>query len=222
MNFIPADTISLVIFSLFCIFMFSLVFYALGKSSQSTRLRLIFVVMLSVFGFLVLSGFLERHLFPMVPLIMIGGVLVAVGLSVSPVGREIGAKFSLPLLVGFQSFRFFLELILHHWAKLGTVPETMTWTGQNWDVVSGFLALVSIPFLSRSKILTWVVQWTGFLLLLNVFRVVIYSSPFPFAWQLTHPLQLIFHFPYAFILPLFVMPALVGHLLVFTRSDTST
>lgn len=215
MNFIPADTVSLVIFSLFSVGMFATLFYALGKASESKKLRLIFVVLLTVLGYLSGSGFLERHIFPAVPLVFVLILLLAVGFSFSKSGKQLSQHFSLQVLIGFQSFRLFLELILHHWAKIGTVPPTMTWTGQNWDIITGIVSLVSIPFIPKSKAQAWIAQLVGFVLLLNVFRVVVMSSPLPFSWPLENPLQLVFHLPYVLIAPLFVMPALVGHLLVF-------
>jgi hypothetical protein len=58
----------------------------------------------------------------------------------------------------------------------------------------------------------------------NVLRVVVLSSPFPFAWPLANPLQLALYFPYVLIAPLFVGAALAGHLVAFralVRSGSS-
>ena len=51
----------------------------------------------------------------------------------------------------------------------------------------------------------------GFALLANVARVVVMSSPLPFAWGVEPPLQLGMHLPYALIVPICVGGALAGH-----------
>lgn len=75
-----------------------------------------------------------------------GGVLVvSVGAGLSPLGRRMADVVPLAALVAFQGFRLPLELVLHTWAGQGTIPATMTWTGQNWDVVTGAVALLAAP-----------------------------------------------------------------------------
>lgn len=123
-------------------------------------------------------------------------------------------RLPLTVLIGFQGFRLPLELILHRWATIGTVPETMTWTGQNFDVISAAVALVTAPLVSKWPCLAWIPSIIGLGLLLNVMRVVVLSSPLPFSWQLHNQLQLIMYLPYALIVPLCVAPALIGHLVV--------
>ena len=124
-------------------------------------------------------------------------------------------------LVGLQTFRLPLELILHHWAEIGTIPKTMTWTGSNIDIVAGIVALLFTPLLRFHKKLVWVPQLIGFFLLLNVLRVVLMSSPFPFSWELETPLLLAMYFPYVLIAPLFVLPAFMAHLLLFKKLKLS-
>jgi hypothetical protein len=144
-------------------------------------------------------------------------LIVSLLICFSKLGANISNGFSLAFLIGLQAFRLPLELILHHWADLGTVPETMTWTGQNLDIITGIISLLTIPFLNKSKILAWGVQLIGFVLLLNVLRVVVMSSPLPFSWKLEKPLLLIAYFPFALIAPLFVGTALTFHLLAFRK-----
>jgi hypothetical protein len=142
---------------------------------------------------------------------MMGAVFIAV----SDAGKKVSQYFSLTALIGFQAFRLPLELILHQWAEIETIPSTMTWTGQNWDILAGIVSLLAIPFLKKSKRLAWAVQIIGFVLLLNFLRVVMMSSPLPFAWELDIPLQLIQYFPYCLIGPLMVGPAMAVHLITF-------
>ena len=144
-------------------------------------------------------------------------VLFWTALGLSAAGRRVAATVPLALLVGFQAFRLPLELVLHAWADQGTIPETMTWTGRNWDIVSGALALLTAPFATRFPRLVRITNIVGLALLLNVMRVAILSSPVPFGWGVQPPLALAFHLPYAFIGPVCVGGALFGHI-VLTRA----
>jgi hypothetical protein len=171
---------------------------------------------LALLSFIVSSGALEAHLVPRVPLLFLVMNVAAVLFALSPVGSSL-ATLPLAALVGFQAFRLPLELVLHSWAQQGTIPGTMTWTGKNFDVVTGVVALLVALFGARSRKLVWLANIVGLVLLLNVARVALLSSPLPFAWPVEPPLQLIFHLPYALIGPVCVAGALAGHV-ILTRA----
>lgn len=188
---------------------------------RSLRAVLFFVglsaLWLGAQSWLVASGLLPKLPLNGLPVFIGSNLLICLGLALSPVGRTLAANLSLPLLVGFQCFRLPLEVVLHSWAAQGTIPETMTWTGQNWDIISGIAALLCAPLCYRSNVAARLANWIGGALLLNVMRVAILSSPLPFAWQTQPPLQLAFYLPYALIVPVCVGGALLGHV-VLTRA----
>lgn len=218
MVFTPADPFSVAIFCLFCAVMVGVIAHAVWKIDyRFPRFSALFGGYLILFTGVVMSGLPRLSPLPVIPLLFLSVILSAVVFAFSNYGGEIANTFGFAALLGFQSFRLPLELILHHWADIGTVPPTMTWTGSNWDVVTGLISLAGIPLVARFKAAAWVVQMIGFILLINVFRVVIFSSPVPFAWPLEQPIQLIGYMPYALIGPLFVGPALAGHLIVFRK-----
>ncbi|HUG09566.1 MAG TPA: hypothetical protein VMM36_01060 [Opitutaceae bacterium] len=147
-----------------------------------------------------------------------GTVLIAgVWAGFSSLGGRIAANVPLVALVGFHAFRVPLELVLHSWAEQGTIPQTMTWDGQNWDIISGALAIIVAPFAIRSRALAWAANVVGFALLLNVIRVAALSSPIPIGWGQQPPLLLALHLPYALIGPVCVAGAIAGHI-VLTRA----
>lgn len=150
--------------------------------------------------------------------IFMGAVLaVGIGMGLSPLGGRIAANVPLFALVGFHAFRLPLELVIHSWAEQGTVPDVMTWGGQNFDVISGGLALVLAPFVIRGRVLAWVFNVVGLILLMNVIRVAVKSSPIPVGWGQHPPLLLALHLPYALIAPVCVAGALAGHI-ILTRA----
>jgi hypothetical protein len=123
-----------------------------------------------------------------------------------------------PWLIAFQGFRLPLELVLHSWVHQGVIPETMTWSGSNWDILSGIAALVLAPLSVRSTVAAWTGNIIGLVLLVNVGRVAVFSAPVPFGWQdVTPKLLLPYHLPYALIVPVCVGGALAGHI-ILTRA----
>lgn len=166
---------------------------------------------------LVMSGRLEALPLHGLPVFFGGVLVVSVGAGLSPLGARFAGAVPLTALVAFQAFRLPLELVLHAWAGQGTIPATMTWTGQNLDVVSGLVALAATPFVARRRGVAWGVNLVGAALLLNVVRVALLSSPVPFGWGQQPPLLLAFHLPYALIGPVCVGGALFGHV-VLTRA----
>jgi hypothetical protein len=136
---------------------------------------------------------------------------VSLAVGVSPIGRWL-SLLPLPALVAFQGFRLPLELVLHSWVGQGVIPSTMTWSGRNWDVISGVLALIAAPLCGRSLICAWIANGVGLGLLLNVMRVAVLSSPVSFGWPIEPKLELIYHVPYALIIPVCIGGALIGHI----------
>ena len=164
-----------------------------------------------------LSGWAEARPMPRVLLFIATVNLASLAAALSPVGRWLAAGVPIGCLVGFQAFRLPLELILHAWAQGGVIPKTMTWSGSNWDIVSGVAALTLAPLASRQRWAAWTANLIGLVLLANVMRVAVLSMPLPFAWPVTPPLQLPFHLPFVWILPICVGGALFGHV-VLTRA----
>jgi hypothetical protein len=217
--FQPASTASLLGFLLICATVvaafLSAVWLSARRESVNPLRRTLLVAVgavlwLSAICLIVESGWLrgdQRRLLLFAA--AMNAVCLAVGLS--PVGRWL-SLLSLPALIAFQGFRLPLELVLHSWVAQGVIPETMTWSGRNWDIISGVLALVAAPLCRRSIVWAWVANVVGLALLVNVMRVAVLSSPVSFGWPVTPKLELIYHLPYALIIPICVGGALIGHI----------
>jgi hypothetical protein len=142
--------------------------------------------------------------------------VVAIAFALSTVGGRLALNLPLEALVGFQAFRLPLEVVLHSWAEQGTIPQAMTWSGSNLDVISGIVALLLAPFAARRAV-AWLANLVGFVLLINVARVAMLSSPVPFGWDVQPKLTIIAHLPYALIGPVCVAGALAGHIILTRR-----
>jgi hypothetical protein len=227
MPFTPAEPLSLVIFILIVLvvagaFVAGVYFSKLHSSHAKRRKTLIRAVagVIAWNAFFVAfsaTGLLLTQPFPSIPIFFALVLTGAIALGLSRTGLQIASGISLSSLVLFQGFRFPLELVLHSWSKHGTIPETMTWTGQNFDILSGFVAIALAPFVIKFRSLAWAMNFVGVALLLNVMRVAIFSSPLPFAWAVEPPLALLAHFPYLLIAPTCIAGALAGHI-ILTRA----
>jgi hypothetical protein len=221
MDFIPASTSSLAAFVGIVVFVVAALLWAVQHAYRSARATGIAAVALALWlgiqALLVASGRMTSLPLNGLPFFFGPILVIWTILALSPVGGQIAASVPLAALVGFQVFRLPLELVLHSWVTQGTIPGTMTWTGQNWDIVSGVSAFVCAPLAIRFRWAARLANIVGFALLLNVMRVAILSSPVPFGWGQQPPLLLAFHLPYALIGPVCVGGALFGHL-VLTRA----
>jgi len=145
---------------------------------------------------------------------------IAAAISWTPLGRRLAFGVPLWALVLVQSFRLPLELAMHRLATLGIMPEQMTFTGLNLDVVTGSLAPI-VAWLLRSgragRPLAMAWNVVGSLLLVNVVTIAILSTPrFRFFGD-ARLNTFVTETPYVWLPAVMVLAALAGHLLIFRR-----
>jgi len=136
-------------------------------------------------------------------------VIVAV-FVISPWGRQVALRFSLPLLIGLQTFRVGVELTLHELWKVGAVPRLLTLSGGNVEMLIGLsaplMAWISLKGPRGRRVATgWAVL--GLLSLVNVSVRAALSGPL----HVLHtevPNLAMGYFPYSFI-PGFMAPLAV-------------
>jgi hypothetical protein len=188
-----------------------------GGGGQTLKIAFAAAVWVGLLGWIVASRRMQQLPLNGLPFFFGSILVVSVAVALSPLGSRLATGVQIAALVGFQAFRLPLELVLHSWAAQGTIPGTMTWTGQNWDIVSGIVCLAAMPWANRNRAVAWTANIIGSLLLLNVIRVALLSSPLPIGWGTQPPLLLALYFPYALIGPVCVGGALIGHI-VLTRA----
>lgn len=220
MDVFRADGPTLAVFLVVVLWVLVCGFWAARRAGFGLGFLLGAVAWLGIFSVWVAWGWARENPMPGVPLTFGAANLLALAFALSALGQRITNRVSLRALLLFQVFRLPLEWVLHIWAGEGLIPETMTWTGQNWDIVSPvvFLLAAWIPevpgLLGSRRAWAWAANAVGFALLVNVGRVAVMSSPLPFAWAVEPKLQLIFFLPYAWIGPVCVGGALAGHVLL--------
>ena len=200
-------------------------------AGQSTRGRAFATTLGGLLGWLTLTSILAGsglllpspdHPPPNAALIATGLIAAAV-IAFGPPGRRFTAALSPSVLVGFQTFRFFVELILWGWAEQGIGPEILTFYGHNFDICVGLTAPL-IAFLVRggnkpALVIAWNVA--SMIVLGVVLVTAIMISPGPLQQIFTKPdATIVARWPYVW-LPAFLVPlAYTGHFLSIRQALT--
>jgi hypothetical protein len=146
-------------------------------------------------------------------------LFVSVGLGVSPVGRRLALGIPLWILVGVQSFRLPLELLMHEAYESGLMPRQMSFSGLNFDIVTGASALVVAMLVMSGRAGSRLVAlWNvvGTVLLCNIIIVSMLSTPTPLRVFRTQPANTwITSPPYIWLPAVLVAFAILGHVVVY-------
>ena len=170
------------------------------------------------------AGFRMLHFPPGPPTMVVVFVLLlvlSVGLGVSPVGRRLAAGLPLAVLVGVQGFRLPLELLMHRAYEDGLMPVQMSYSGLNFDIVTGITALIVGALLAtgRAGVRTaraWNVM--GTLLLVNIILIALLSAPTPLRVFRDGPANVwITTVPYIWLPTVMVAFAILGHIVIYRR-----
>jgi hypothetical protein len=190
-----------------------------ARRRRQTRLAALSVAgYLSALAALALSGVLARFDLKPPPLVLwllsIFGVALAVGLS--PLGRRFASELPWAALVGFQAFRLPLELVMHRAATEHVMPSVMSFSGYNFDIVSGSTALLLALALARGHVPRWLlVAWNllGAVLLAGIVTIAFLATPLIRAFGDDQLNTWVTRFPYVWM-AVMVASALLGHVLV--------
>ena len=155
---------------------------------------------------------------PPMALVMAIGVLFLAWAARQPWTHRLG-DLPLKILVGFQSFRIVVELLLHEAVVEGVANPTMTWTGTNFDMIAGVSALLLVPFVDRMnpRILQgWNLCMAGVLVLTVVTGIT--AAPSPLRQIMSDPPNVfIAGFPGVWVPTILVLFAWLGHIVLFRR-----
>jgi len=149
-------------------------------------------------------------------------ILTIVGLAAllafGGVGRRLALFVPLWALVAVQGFRLPLVLAMHAMYERGIMPVEMSFSGRNFDVVTGATALVVAALVfagrgGRRLVAAWNVL--GLALLVNVVTVALLGTP-RFRYFGEHLNVWITYPPFVWLPAVMVLAALAGHLVIFS------
>lgn len=145
-------------------------------------------------------------------------VALAIFLAFSPLGRKLSTGLPLYALIAVQAFRFPLELAMHGLMERGIMPIQMSYSGRNFDILTGLTAIALAIAAQRgvaTKTLVLIWNILGLALLLNIVGIAILSTPM-FRYFGDDRLNVFVTYPPFVWLPaVMVLAALAGHLLIF-------
>lgn len=181
------------------------------------------VVYLAVPALLATTGQLDQYDPMPAPALLLVLLLtvVTVLFPASSLGARLSSSIGLATLVGFQAFRVPVEWLLHRLAVEQVIPGVMTYSGRNFDVVSGITGgLLGVWLLRHTMSGRLLTLWNllGLALLANIVLVAILSTPIPFRVFTEGPPNLLpSTFPFVWLPSFLVQLALLGHLMLFRR-----
>ncbi len=140
-------------------------------------------------------------------------------LALSPVGTRLVKGVTIGWLIGFQAFRIPVELWLHRLYQEGVTPVQMTYSGRNFDIISGLLGLALGLWALKSQPPRWAIwlfNLVGLGLLINIVTVAILSTPTSLRQFFNEPANtFVAYWPFVWLPAFLVQAAWFGHLLVF-------
>jgi hypothetical protein len=138
----------------------------------------------------------------------------------SGMGERMARAVPLTALVGFQTFRLPVELLLAELHREGAIPVQMTFAGWNFDVVTGLSAVVVAFAVHRGKLgtralLAW--NTAGLVLLATIVAVANLSTPAFTVFGPGPSAALLATRPFIWLPTVLVQAALLGHVLTYRR-----
>jgi hypothetical protein len=155
---------------------------------------------------------------PPIVLFVLAITSTAIAIAFSPYGRRLTVFLPLWALVGIQAFRLPLELAMHQMFERGVMPQQMSYSGRNFDIVTGVTAIVVALLVASGRgghrlVFAWNVL--GSWLLLNIVVVAILSTP-RFRYFGDHNLNVwVTYPPFVWLPAVMVLAAMAGHLMIF-------
>ena len=148
---------------------------------------------------------------------------VAFAVALSPFGRSVAANVPLVTLIGLQSFRLPLEIVMHRAAGLGIMPPELSYSGYNFDIVTGAAALVLWMLMrAGARVPLWVVWlWNawGCGCLLVIAAIAVTTSPMLrlFGDDPRHVNTWVLFWPYVWLPVVLVTIAVATHVVLTRR-----
>ena len=154
---------------------------------------------------------------PRFPLQVMPPLLVIICFFAFPNGKRIIKKLDTGVLTLLHTIRIPVELVLYWLFLGGAVPELMTFTGRNFDILAGLTAPLVYYFgyvkqkLSARMILLWNI--VALILLINIVVNALLSAPLPFQqFGFEQPNVAVLYFPFVWLPSVVVPIVLLSHL----------
>lgn len=184
--------------------------------SRKIFIRTIIVIAawITLTGLLAAKGFFSdfKALPPRPALAILIPVIILLIITFSAKGKILLKSIPPHWLIAMQAFRIIVELLLWRAVVKGLLPVQMSFEGQNFDVLSGLLA-IPVALAVKNKwqpklVLTYNI--IGLLLLVNILVIAVLSMPTSLRYFMNEPANtLVAEFPFIY-LPAVLVPLAAG------------
>jgi hypothetical protein len=198
--------------------------YGLFASFRNYQVLFWVLIVTVVSGFIGYSGFLYAPdaFPPRIPLIILPAILFLLWLFVSKTGKAALNEMDMAKTTYVHSIRIPVELGILALFNFGFMPESMTFEGHNFDILSGlsapFVAYFGYTkkYLKRSFIIIWNTVCLG--LLIQVVVTGILSAPTILQQiDFDQPNVAVLYFPFIWLPAVIVPIVMIGHLAALRR-----
>ncbi|PCJ59182.1 MAG: hypothetical protein COA79_10800 [Planctomycetota bacterium] len=187
------------------------------------------ITIMGISSYVAFAGILSSFdNFPPPMMIMIIALpIMAFVFSFSKFGQDGISKISLYTLLGLQSFRLPLEIIMHEASNKNIMPDELSFSGYNFDIITGLTALIIFIFyqfgFTISKRILWAWNIWGSLCLLAIFIIAITTSPIVrlFGDDPRHLNTWVLYFPYVWLPVVLVTIAISSHIIIWRKLLTN-
>ncbi|MES2371974.1 MAG: hypothetical protein V4557_05300 [Bacteroidota bacterium] len=182
-----------------------------------SRTLVVLIVWIALVTILALMGFFtELSTMPPKPVLVIFiPAIILLFLSFSKKGKELLIATPPHWLIAMQSFRILVEILLWRAFVLNLLPVQMTFEGNNFDALSGLLAIpFAIAVMKKwSPRVVLVYNVIGLALLTNILVIAVLSMPTPLRYFMNEPANtLVGEFPFVYLPAILVVIALAFHI----------
>lgn len=179
------------------------------------------VVWFALWAALAATGVLARFDVrpPPLALMMATSLLGGLALGASPIAGRVTQAWPLWALVSAQGFRFPLELLMHQAAREHVMPSVLSWSGDNYDVITGASAFVIAYALRRGAAPLWAWLWNiyGSLCLCAIAVIAVLSAPNLAAFGPEQVNSWVTRWPFVWLPSVLVVFAIAGQVSVFRK-----
>jgi hypothetical protein len=159
---------------------------------------------------------------PPMMLLGVAGIVLAIATARSRIGERFARGLPLAAIIGFHAFRLPLELVMHRAATEGTMPVQMSFSGFNFDILSGVTAIIVAGLAARGAAPRWLLwAWAvlSSVLLAVIVGIAIASTPIASAFGAAPERVNTFigWFPFTWLPCVLVPSALFGQIVLVRR-----
>ena len=190
------------------------------SESKSAKIFVFLVVAQMIFqAFAASAGFYQKTdaIPPRLFLFGLFPALLTIILFFAFARRQLVEKLPIIALTWIHVIRIFVEIVLYWLAANKLVPELMTFTGRNFDILAGLSAPLAALWAfrggraNRPLLIIWNLLALG--LLVNIVVIAIFSLPFPFQQTaFEQPNIAVLYFPFVWLPTVIVPIVLFAHL----------